>query len=58
MRTLFQQISETFLMELEKSKDVSPQKVAGLRPLFAGGNKLKADDLVKLFTSADEDEVK
>jgi hypothetical protein len=37
---------------------VSPQRLAALRPLFADGKKLKAYDLVKIFTSAEEDEVK
>ena len=58
MSTLYQQIGEKFLAELEKSKDVSPKKLAALRPLFAPGKKLKPEDLVKVFTSAEEDEIK
>jgi hypothetical protein len=58
MTTLYQQIGEKFLAELEKSKDVNPQRLEALRPLFAEGKKLKPDDLVKIFTSAEEDEVK
>jgi hypothetical protein len=58
MTTLYQQIGEKFLAELEKSKDVGPQKLGALRPLFADGKKLKVDDLVKIFTSAEADEVK
>jgi len=58
MSTLYQQIGEKFLAELEKSKDVSPKKLAALRPLFAAGKKLKPEDLVKVFTSAEEDEIK
>jgi hypothetical protein len=58
MTTLYQQIGEKFLAELEKSKDVSSQRLEALRPLFAEGKKLKPDDLVKIFTSAEEDEVK
>ena len=58
MTTLYQQIGEKFLAELSNSKDVSAQKLEALRPLFAEGKKLKPDDLVKIFTSADEDEVK
>jgi hypothetical protein len=58
MTTLYQQIGEKFLAELANSKDVSPQKLAALKPLFAAGKKLKPDDLVKIFTSAEEDEVK
>ncbi len=58
MTTLYQQIGEKFLAELANSKDVSPQKLEALKPLFADGKKLKPDDLVKIFTSAEEDEVK
>jgi hypothetical protein len=41
MTTLYEQTGEKFLAELEKSKDVSLKKVEALRPLFAGGKKLK-----------------
>jgi hypothetical protein len=58
MTTLYRQIGEKFLAELEKSKDVGAQKLAALRPLFAEGKKLKPDDLIKIFTSAEEDEIK
>ena len=58
MPTLYQQIGEKFLAELEKSPDVSAQKLEALRPLFADSKRLKVDDLVKIFTSAEEDEVK
>jgi hypothetical protein len=58
MATLYERIEEKFLAELEKSKDVSAKKIEALRPLFADGKKLKADDLVRIFTSADDDEVK
>lgn len=58
MATLYQQIGKKFLVELKKSKDVSAKKLEALQPLFADGKKLKADDLVKIFTSAEDDEVK
>jgi hypothetical protein len=58
MPTLYQQIGDKFLAELEKSKDVSSKKLEALRQLFADGNKLKADDLVKIFSNTQEDEVK
>jgi hypothetical protein len=58
MTTLYQQIGEKFLAELEKSQDVSPQKLEALRSLFADSRKLKVDDLVKIFASTGEDEVK
>lgn len=58
MPTLYQQIGKKFLAELAKSKEVSAHKLEALRPLFADDKKLKADDLVNIFTSAEEDEVK
>ena len=58
MPTLYQQIGEKFLAELAKSKDVSAKKLDALRPLFVDGKKLKADDLVNIFTSGEDDEVK
>ncbi len=58
MTTLYQQIGEKFLAELEKSSDVSAQKLEALRPLFADSKKLKVDDLVKIFANVEEDEVK
>lgn len=58
MSTLYQRIGERFLAELQKSKDVSEKKLKALRELLADGKKLKADDLVKIFTSAEDDEVK
>jgi hypothetical protein len=50
MATLQQQIAEKFLAKLGESKDVGPEKVAQLRNLLAAGKKLKADDLVKVFS--------
>ena len=58
MRTLYQQIGDKFLVELQNSTDVGPRMLEALKPLFAEGKKLKSDDLVKIFTSAGEDEVK
>ena len=58
MSTLYQQIGEKFLAELQKSKDVSEKKLKALRELLASGKKLKADDLVNLFASTEDDEVK
>jgi hypothetical protein len=50
MATLQQQIADKFLAKIEESKDVGPEKVAQLRNLLAAGKKLKADDLVKVFS--------
>jgi hypothetical protein len=58
MSTLYQQIGEKFLTELAKSKDVSEGKLKALGELLASGKKLKADDLVSIFTSTEVDEVK
>ena len=58
MNTLYQQIGEKFLAALESSKDVSPKRLGALRSLLADGKKLKPDDLVRIFTSAEDDEVK
>jgi hypothetical protein len=58
MATLQQQIADKFLAELGKSKDVSVKKLDELKLLFVDGKKLKVEDLVKIFTSAEDDEVK
>lgn len=58
MTTLYQQIGEKFLAELGKSKGVSAKQLDELKPLFAAGKKLRVEDLVKIFTSAEDDEVK
>lgn len=50
MATLQQQIAEQFLAKLAESKDVDAEKIDQLRKLLADGKKLKADDLVKLFS--------
>jgi len=50
MATLQQQISEKFLAKLAEPKEVGPEKVAQLRNLLGAGKKLKADDLVKVFS--------
>jgi hypothetical protein len=50
MATLQQQIAEKFLVKLAESKDVETKKIDQLRILLADSKKLKADDLVKVFT--------
>jgi hypothetical protein len=50
MATLQKQIAEKFLAKLAESKDVGPEKVVQLQNLLAAGKKLKADDLVKVFS--------
>lgn len=58
MTTLYQQIGQKFIAELAKSKDVSAKKLDEIESLFAAGKKLKVEDLVKIFTSAEGGEVK
>jgi molybdopterin converting factor small subunit len=50
MATLPQQIAEKFLMKLTESKDVDTERIEQLRGLLADGKKLKADDVVKIFS--------
>jgi hypothetical protein len=56
MATLQQQIAEKFLTKLAESKRVDAEIIDQLRRLFTDNKKLKADDLVKIFSlSAGED---
>ena len=50
MATLQKQIADRFLSKLEGSKDVDAKKIDQLRTLLADTKKLKADDLVKVFS--------
>lgn len=50
MATLQQQIAEKFFVKLAESKDVGAEKIDQLRILLADSKKLKADDLVKVFS--------
>jgi hypothetical protein len=50
MATLQQQIAEKFLAKLAESKDVDATKIGQLKALLADGKKLKAEDLVKVFS--------
>jgi hypothetical protein len=50
MATLHQQITEKFLAKLAESNDVDCERLSQLRILLAGGKKVKADDLVKVFS--------
>jgi len=43
-------IADTFLEKLKESPDVTPEMVAALRELLSATKKLKADDLVKVFS--------
>lgn len=50
MATLQQKIAEKFLAKLTESKDVDAESINQLRNLLAESKKLKADDLVKIFS--------
>lgn len=50
MATLQQQIVAKFLAKLTESKGVEAEIIDQLRILLADNKKLKADDLVKVFS--------
>jgi hypothetical protein len=50
MATLQQRIAEKFLTKLAESNQVDAERIGQLRKLLADGKKLKADDLVKIFS--------
>jgi hypothetical protein len=58
MATLQKQIADKFLARLAESKDVDAEKIGQLRTLFADTRKLKADDLVKIFSQPAGGELK
>jgi hypothetical protein len=50
MPTLQQQIVDKYLAKLATSKDVDAAQIEQLKTLLAGGKKVKAEDLVKVFS--------
>jgi hypothetical protein len=48
--TLQQQIADKFLTRLAGSTDVDAERIDRLRSLLADSKKLKAEDLVKVFS--------
>jgi hypothetical protein len=50
MATLQQKIADKFLAKLTESKDVDAESIDQLRTLLTESKKLKADDLVKIFS--------
>jgi hypothetical protein len=50
MVTLQQQIATKFLAKLAESKDVDQEKIDQLRTLLVDGKKVKAEDLVRIFS--------
>ena len=51
MLTLQQQIADKFLAKLAESGTLDAERTEQLRVLLAGKKKVKADDLVKLFSA-------
>jgi predicted transcriptional regulator len=50
MTTLQHQIAEKFLVKLAESKEMDAEKIEQLKTLLAQNKKVKADDLVKIFS--------
>ena len=50
MPTIQRKIADRFLAVLAESKDVDAEKVAAIRALLAAGKRVKADDLVRIFS--------
>jgi hypothetical protein len=50
MATLQQQIAEKFFAKLAESKSIDSEKIEQLRKLLAESKKLKAEELVKIFS--------
>jgi hypothetical protein len=57
MPTLQQLIAEKFLNRLKEGQVLDRQALKQLSDLFGAGKKIKADDLVKVFTSPPGGEV-
>ena len=57
MATLPQQIAEKFLVKLSESSDIDAQMIEELRSLFAAESKLRAADLVKVFSQRSEEDL-
>ena len=51
MTILQQQIADKFLAKLAESGTLDAERTEQLRVLLAGKKKVKADDLVKLFSA-------
>lgn len=58
MPTLQQKIAEKFLAKLAESENVRADSIDQLRNLLAESKKLKADDLVKIFSPLDGGDLK
>lgn len=52
MGTLQQRIAEKFLAKLAESKQLDIERIDQIRRLLAENKKLKADDIVKIFSNS------
>ena len=57
MVTLQQTIAEKFLASLATSDAVNAKQIEQLRDLINDGKKVKADDIVKIFTAGEGGDV-
>lgn len=51
MPTLQQQVAEKFFTKLAEAGTLEPERIEQFRGLLASSKKVKAEDLVKLFSS-------
>ncbi len=51
MPTLQQQVAEKFLTKLAEAGTLEPERIGQFRILLANGKKLKAEELVKLYSA-------
>jgi len=58
MPTLQQQVADKFLARLSESGALDTDRIDQLRILLTGNKKIKAEDLVKLFSQPVGDDVK
>jgi hypothetical protein len=58
MPTLQQQVADKFLTRLAESGALDSDRIDQLRTLLTGNKKIKADDLVKLFSEPAGNDVK
>lgn len=58
MAKLQNEIADSFLEKLKQSPDISSEMVVALRELMSAGKKLKADDLIKVFSPSSGGEAK
>ena len=54
MATLKDSIVENFIARLREAKELDEATIEALRLLLASGAKIKADDIIKVFTARDE----